>query len=322
MASAAVGIAPAAEERRRRRRRKRVRTYGLAALFLSPWILGFIAFLLYPMVASLYFSFTHYDLLTSPRWIGLANYKYMLRDDPFFWQAVRNTAWMVCIGLPLRLFWALLTATLLTQPVRGQRFYRTLYYLPTMVPPVAGALAFTYLLNPDLGPVNGLLSHIGITGPLWFFDPSWSKPALVLLSLWGAGDAMIVYLAGLLDVPKTQIEAARIDGASALRRYWHVTLPSISPVIFFTLVTGLIWTFQTFTEAYVAGNTTSGQKDTLGEPQGSLLFYAIWLYQQGFRYFNMGYASALAWVLFGATMLCTLVLIKSSERWVHVEGNS
>ena len=131
-----------------------------------------------------------------------------------------------------------------------------------MVPPVAAALAFTYLLNPDLGPVNGVLAHLGIPGPLWFFDPSWSKPALVLLSLWGAGDAMIIYLAGLLDVPQTQIEAAKIDGANAVRRYWHVTLPSLSPVIFFTLVTGLIWTFQTFTEAYVAGNTTSGQKDT------------------------------------------------------------
>jgi len=137
----------------------------------------------------------------------------------------------------------------------------------------------------------------------------------------GVGDAMIIYLAGLLDVPATQIEAAKIDGANALRRYWHVTLPSISPVIFFTLVTGLIWTFQTFTEAYVAGNTTSGQKDTLGEPQGSLLFYAVWLYQQGFRYFNMGYASAMAWVLFGATMVCTLILIKTSERWVHVQGD-
>src|SRR3954453_8677589 len=285
MAASALPHTSAATHRRRRRRR-RTRTYGLAFLFLSPWIAGFAVFLLYPMVASLYFSFTHYDLLNSPRWIGLANYKYMVQNDPFFWQAVRNTAWMVCIGLPLRLFWALLTATLLTQPVRGQRFYRTLYYLPTMVPPVAAALAFTYLLNPDLGPVNGLLSHAGIGGALLFFDPSWSKPALVLLSLWGAGDAMIVYLAGLLDVPQTQIEAAKIDGANALRRYWHVTLPSISPVIFFTLVTGLIWTFQTFTEAYVAGNTTSGQKETLGEPQGSLLFYAIWLPQQGFPYFN------------------------------------
>jgi len=317
---AATAISPAAA-RARRRRRRRTRTYGLAFLFLSPWIVGFLLFLVYPMVASLYFSFTHYDLLNSPRWIGLANYKYMLENDPFFWQAVRNTAWMIVIGLPLRLFWALMTATLLTMKVSGQRYYRTLYYLPTMVPPVAAALAFTYLLNPDLGPVNGVLAHLGIPGPLWFFDPSWSKPALVLLSLWGAGDAMIIYLAGLLDVPQTQIEAAKIDGANAVRRYWHVTLPSISPVIFFTLVTGLIWTFQRFTEAYVAGNTTSGQKDTLGEPQGSLLFYAIWLYQQGFRYFNMGYASALAWVLFGATMLCTLVLIKSSERWVHVEGN-
>jgi multiple sugar transport system permease protein len=132
---------------------------------------------------------------------------------------------------------------------------------------------------------------------------------------------MIIYLAGLLDVPATQIEAAKIDGAGTLRRYWHVTLPSLSPVIFFTVVTGLIWTFQTFTEAYVASNTTSGQKDTLGEPQGSLLFYAVWLYQQGFRYFNMGYASAMAWVLFGATMVCTLILIKTSERWVHVQGD-
>jgi multiple sugar transport system permease protein len=315
---AANALASAAE----RRRRRRTRSYGLALLFLSPWIVGFVVFLLYPMAASLYFSFTHYDLLSSPRWIGTRNYEYMVEDDPFFWQAVRNTAWMVVVGLPLRLLWALFTATLLTQRVGGQRFYRTLYYLPTMVPPVAAALAFTYLLNPDLGPVNGLLTHVGIGAPLWFFDPSWSKPALVLLSLWGAGDAMIVYLAGLLDVPRQQLEAATIDGAGPVRRYWHVTLPAISPVIFFTLVTGLIWTFQTFTEAYVASNTTSGQKDTLGEPQGSLLFYAVWLYQQGFRYFNMGYASALAWVLFGATMVCTLVLIKSSDRWVHTEGAS
>jgi multiple sugar transport system permease protein len=210
---------------------------------------------------------------------------------------------------------------MLTQRVSGQRYYRTLYYFPVMVPPVAAALAFTYLLNPDIGPVNGVLSRFGIEGPLWFFDPAWSKPALVLLALWGVGDAMIIYLAGLLDVPATQIEAAKIDGANALRRYWHVTLPSLSPVIFFTVVTGLIWTFQTFTEAYVASNTTSGQKETLGEPQGSLLFYAVWLYQQGFRYFNMGYASALAWVLFGATMVCTLILIKTSERWVHVQGD-
>ena len=190
-----------------------------------------------------------------------------------------------------------------------------------MVPPVAAALAFTYLLNPDIGPVNGVLAHLGIPGPLWFFDPAWSKPALVLLALWGVGDAMIIYLAGLLDVPRRQIEAAKIDGANALRRYWHVTLPSLSPVIFFTLVTGLIWTFQTFTEAYVASNTTSGQKDTLGEPQGSLLFYAdlalpagLPLLQHGLR---LGHGVGAVRRHDGLHA----VLIKTSERWVHVQGD-
>ena len=187
---------------------------------------------------------------------------------------------------------------------------------------VAAALAFVFLFNPAIGPINQVLSAFGWKNtPLWFQSPTWSKPAILIIGLWGIGDAMVIFLAGLLDVPRQLYEAADIEGASRYQRWRHVTLPMISPVIFFTLVIGVIEGFQTFTEAYVAGNTTSGQKDTLGEPQGSLLFYAIWLYQQGFRYFNMGYASALAWVLFGATMLCTLVLIKSSERWVHVEGN-
>ena len=317
---AATALSPAAA-RARRRRRQRTRTYGLAFLFLSPWIAGFVLFLLYPMVASLYFSFTHYDLLNSPRWIGLANYKYMLENDPFFWQAVRNTAWMVVIGLPLRLFWALMTATLLTH--EGQR----------------AALLPHALLPADDGAAGGRGARVHLpaqprprAGQRRARAPRHPGAVVVLrpVLVEARARAALTLGRGRRDdhLPRrtarraqTQIEAAKIDGANAVRRYWHVTLPSLSPVIFFTLVTGLIWTFQTFTEAYVAGNTTSGQKDTLGEPQGSLLFYAIWLYQQGFRYFNMGYASALAWVLFGATMLCTLVLIKSSERWVHVEGN-
>jgi multiple sugar transport system permease protein len=292
----------------------------MVVAFLSPWIIGFAGFFLYPMITSLYFSFTHYDLLSEPRWIGLDNYRFMLSKDPFFWPAVRNTLWMVAIALPLRLVWALATALLLTRKARGIRVYRTLYYLPTMVPPVAAALAFTFLLNPDLGPVDRALASFGIDPPLWFLDPTWAKPALVLLSLWGVGDTMIVFLAGLLDVPRTLYEAALIDGAGAWARFRHITLPTISPVIFFSLVIGLINTFQIFTEAYVAGNTSSGQSDTLGEPQGSLLFYSLYLYQRAFRSLQMGYASALAWVLFGATMLATVALMKTSERWVHTQG--
>ena len=307
--------------RRRSRRRARARYYLLVLAFMSPWLVGFCAFFAYPMLTSLYFSFTHYDLLSEPRFIGLNNYRYMLRSDPFFWPAVKNTLWMIAFGLPIRLVWAIATALLLTQRARGMRVYRTLYYLPTMVPPVAGALTFTFLLNPELGPIDRLLGALGVGQPLWFLDPSWSKPALVILSLWGVGAAMIIFLAGLLDVPRTLYEAAFIDGAGALARFRHVTLPLISPVIFFSLVIGLINSFQLFTEAYVAGNASSGQHDNLGEPQGSLMFYAIYLYQRGFRQLEMGYASALAWVLFLATMACTLLLMKTSDRWVHTQGS-
>jgi multiple sugar transport system permease protein len=295
--------------------------YGLLVVsFMSPWIVGFLAFFLYPMLTSLYFSFTHYDLLSEPRWIGLDNYRYLFTTDPSFWPAVRNTLWLIVVGLPIRLAWAIATAMLLTLKARGMRTYRTLYFLPSMVPPVAAALTFTFLLNPELGPVNRVLGAFGIPQPLWFLDPAWSKPALVILALWGVGDAMIVFLAGLLDVPQTLYEAARIDGAGPVARFRHITLPMISPVIFFSLVVGLINGFQAFTEAYVAGNTSSGQTDNLGEPQGSLLLYALYLYKQAFRSLNMGYASAMAWVLFAATMLCTILLMKTSDRWVHGQG--
>ncbi len=319
---------PLPRARLRQRRRARRRTWGLALLFLSPWLCGFALFVAYPMVASLYWSFTHYDALGSPRWIGTANYKYMFglseNSDPTFWPAVRNTLYLVVFGVPARLAFALLTALLLTAPRRGIKLYRTLYYLPTMAPPVVAALAFVYILNPALGPVDRLLGGMGIGRPDWFFSPDWSKPSVILLSLWGVGDAMIIFLAGLLDVPKSLHEAAWIDGANSFRRFVHVTLPSLSPVIFFSLVIGMITAFQSFTEAYVAGTAVTsqqaGQAQILGEPQGSLLLYPLKLYDEAFHYFHTGYASAMAWVLFGATMMCTLVLIKTSERWVHYAG--
>jgi multiple sugar transport system permease protein len=282
---------------------------------MSPWIIGFVVFYVYPMLATLYFSFTHYDILSTPKWVGLSNYKFMFTSDPQFWESLRNTVWMILVATPIQVAFAIGCATVLTRPRRGVGAYRTIFFLPTMVPVVAATLGFVFILNPA-GPIDHLLALLHVPRPLWFQDPRWAKPGLVLLGLWGIGNTMIIFLASLLDVPRQLYEAADIEGASAWQRFRYITLPMISPVIFFAAVTGVIYGFQYFTEGFVA----AGGAQSLGSPQGSLLFYPIWLYQQGFEYFHMGYASALAWMLFLITMGCTLVLIKSSNRWVHYQG--
>ena len=281
---------------------------------MSPWIIGFSVFIVYPMVSSLYFSFTHYDLLGSPQWVGFANYKYMFTEDILFWKAIKNTVWFIIVAVPLQITFAIATATLLTKPRKGIKVYRTVYFLPAIAPIVAGSLAFLFLFNPAYGPINQFLSGIGIgKPPTWFYSPGSSKWALVILALWGVGEAMIIFLAGLLDVPRHLYEAADIEGGTAWQKFRYVTLPMITPVIFFSLVIGVILAFQYFTQAYVASTTLGGQRSSLGAPQNSLLFYSIYLFQQGFSYFRMGYASALAWVLFIITMLCTLVLDQDVE---------
>ena len=292
-----------------------MRQYGTVALFMSPWIIGFFAFILYPMLASLYYSFTHFDLFSQPQWVGLSNYKFMLTSDPFFWQAMRNTLWIILISIPIQIAFGLGAAVILTRVKRGAGFYRTIFYIPTMVPVVAAALGFVFLLNPS-GPVNHILGFFHIPQPLWFQDPHWSKPGLVLLGMWVVGNTMIIFLAALLDVPRALYEAADIEGADPWQKFRYVTLPMISPVIFFSVVIGVIYGFQYFTEAYVA----SGGGASLGNPQGSLLFYPIYLYEQGFQSFHMGYASALAWVLFVIVMICVVILIRTSKRWVHYQG--
>jgi multiple sugar transport system permease protein len=302
----------------RRRRPRRWRERGAVVLYLSPWIIGFGIFTLAPMVASLYWSFTKYQIPQAPKWVGLLNYQFMFTKDPFFWKAVWNTVWIIAVGLPVRLFFGIVTALLLTRPRRGVNSYRTMYFLPTMAPAVAAALAFAYLLNPEYGPVNALLHKLGIENPpLWFYSPQWSKPALVMLGLWGVGDAMIIFLAGFLDVPKHLYEAADIEGANRWKKFWHVSMPMVSPVIFFEVVTGIIFGFQYFTQAYVASvNTGTG----VGDPQQSLLFYSVYLYQQGFVNFKMGYASAMAWVLLVISLLCTVGILRGSKRWVYYQG--
>jgi multiple sugar transport system permease protein len=293
---------------------------------MSPWIAGFLLLIAYPMVSSLYFSFTKYTLLSPPVWVGLENYRLLFTRDPFFWLAIRNTVWIIVVGVPLRIAFGIFTAWLLTLPQRGSRAYRTVYFLPSMAPPAAAALAFVVVFNPGFGPINQILRSLGWHNPpLWFYGPGSSKWGLVILGLWGVGDAMIIFLAGLLDVPRQLYEAADIEGATGWQKFRNVTLPMISPVIFFSLVIGVIYGFQLFTQAYVtslavSGSSVSNAAENLGTPQGSMWFFSVYLFQQGFQNFRMGYAAALAWILFIITMVCTLAIIRGSRRWVHYQG--
>src|SRR6266511_618184 len=327
---AAIADATAASpaiDRRRARRKAAWRRRGLVLLLMSPWLAGFSLFFGYPIVMSAYLSFNHYDLLSSPRWVGWANYHYLLHDDPLVWPAVRNTIWLIAVAVPLQVVFAFGVALMLARAKSGVGFFRTIFYLPALVPPVAATLGFVYLLNPATGPVNTLLGKLGIEGPLWFQSPDWSKPSLVLLGMWGVGNTMIIFLAAILDVPQHLYESAQLDGASALQRLRWVTLPTISPVILFSVVIGVIYGLQYFTQAYVAGNVAAGQAsqagdtvNNLGYPQESTLFYPVLLYQEGFTYFHMGYASALTMLLLGVAFTATLVIVVNSRRWVHYQA--
>jgi multiple sugar transport system permease protein len=293
-------------------------------LLMSPWIAGFSIFFGYPLVMSVYLSFTHYDLLSSPRWVGGANYAYAFHHDPQFWVAFRNTLWFIAIAVPLQVLFAFGVALMLERAKRGAGFFRTVFYLPALAPPVAATLGFVYLLNPATGPVNTILGKLGVQGPLWFNDPQWAKPALVLLALWGIGNTMVIFLAAVLDVPQHLYESAELDGAGWWQRLRWVTLPTVSPVILFAVVFGVIQGLQYFTQAYVAAAVASGQAsqagdtlNALGYPEDSTLFYPVLLYQWGFNNFQMGYASALAMLLLVVSFAVTLVIVVNSRRWVH-----
>ncbi|MDR3692953.1 MAG: sugar ABC transporter permease [Fimbriimonas sp.] len=281
-------------------------------LFASPWLIGLTVFGLYPILSSLYYSLCQYDGIRSPHWVGLRNYHKMFFEDELFFKALYNTLYMVCLGVPLSILCGLSVALLLNQKVKGIALYRTIYYLPSVVPVVASSILWLWLLNPDIGLVNIGLQHLGVKNPpAWLGDPVWSKPALLLMGLWGVGGGMVIYLAALQNVSETLYEAAALDGAGSTLRFRHVTLPMITPVILFNLITSLIGTFQYFTEAYVM---------TSGGPQDSTTFYALRLFNAAFQDFHLGYASAMAWVLFVLTLACALIVFKSSLRWVYYEG--
>ncbi len=285
-------------------------------LFVSPWLIGFLLFTIGPMVASLIFSLTRYDIVNPPEWVGTQNYVNLFHD-PIFWQSVKVTLYFAMLSLPSSLVLGFLLAVLLNQDVPGIRVWRTLYFLPSVLSGVAVTLLWVLLFNPQIGLVNQVLETLGIKGPGWFADPNWALPSLTIMALWGVGQNMIIYLAGLQGVPVDLYDAARVDGADAWQRFIFVTLPMMSPVLFYNVVLGLIGTFNYFTQAYVASGAVS---QDVGGPVRSTLFYNIYLYQNAFEFNRMGYASAMAWVLFVIVLVLTLLVFKSSYLWVYYEG--
>lgn len=281
-------------------------------LFISPWIVGFLAFRIVPFVMSFYYSFTFYPVLQAPKWIGLQNFQ-NLAEDPRFLTALYNTAYYAFFAVPLGTIAGILLAMLLNMKVRWLSVFRTIFYLPSITPVVATSIVWLWMFNPRNGVINYVLSLVGIRGPGWLGSPEWSKPALILMSLWGVGGAVVIYLAALQDVPRELVEASQLDGANTARQIWHITLPMISPVILFNVITGLIGAFQFFTEVHVM---TGGS----GSPADSTLMMSIYLWQSAFQFFKMGYASAQAWVLFLIIVVFTIILFRVSGRLVYYGG--
>lgn len=284
---------------------------ALGYVFILPWLVGFFVFTLGPMVASFLLSFTEYAIISPPEFLGLKNFATIFLDDPSFWDALRVTLTYAVFAVPMGISASLLIAILMNQPIPGVRLWRTIYYLPAVVSGVAVAMLWVWIFHSEFGIVNLALRAIGIRGPAWLADPDWALWALILMSLWTVGSGMIVKLAGLQGIPSELYEAASIDGANWWHRFWKITLPMLSPVLFFNVVMGIINTFQYFTNAYVM---------TGGGPGRATLFYNLYLYQNAFTYFKMGYASALAWILFVIILTLTLLIFKSSPFWVYYEG--
>jgi multiple sugar transport system permease protein len=291
---------------------RRWRQTRLGLLFISPWAIGFAVFYLYPFFATLYYSFTSFTGVGNPKLTGFANYTALFHDG-LFRTALFNTFYYTAFEVPLSTVVAIGLAMLLNMDVRGRAFYRTLFYIPSIVPIVASSIIFVWIFQPSFGVVNSLLLGLHIHGPAWFFSIAWSKPSFILLGLWGLGQPMVIYLAALQGVPKEMYEVASLEGAGPLQRLRYVTLPMISPVILFNVVLALVLSIQYFTQAQIIENPA-------GSPGTSTMFFVIYYYQQAFTYLHLGYASAMAFLLFVLVMIITVVLLRSSSGWVYYEN--
>lgn len=279
-------------------------------LFILPWILGFLIFIAGPMVASFLISFMRWEIVTPPAWIGVAQYTKLFQDDRFY-LTLYNTAYYVFIGVPLHLLLALLAAMAMNLNLRGIRFYRTIYFIPSITPVVASSLLWLWIFNPEFGLANAALNAVGLPSLYWLQDPNLAKPAFIIMSFWTIGGQMVILLAGLKGIPPALYEAAAIDGAGKWASFRHITLPMLSPAIFFNLILAIIGAFQVFTQSYII---------TSGGPENATLFYVLYLYRMAFENFQMGYASAMAWVLFVIILLFTFIQFRLSDRWVFYEG--
>lgn len=279
---------------------------GLA--FISPWIIGVLFLTLYPVLLTIYYSFCDYDVLSPPVWVGTLNYTDLLTDN-VFWLAIWNTLIYTAFAVPLGLVLSLFIAILLNQPILGRSIFRTIFFLPSMVPLVAVAMIWLWIFNGKFGLLNYMLSCIGIHGPNWLTDPNWTKPAIVMTSLWQTGGTVVIYLAALQDVPQQLYEAAQVDGAKPWHKLWHITIPMISPVIYFNMVMGIIGSLQVFVGSYVM---LGG-----GGPDRSALFLAVYLYESAFKYLKMGYASAMAMLLFLLIVFLTWLATHLSRKHIH-----
>lgn len=280
-------------------------------LFASPFFVGFICFTLYPVISSLYYSFCKYTIVSTPKWVGFKNYFQLFVEDELFRISLYNSLYYAIFTIPLTLVVAIISALILNIPIRGQAVFRTCFYLPSITPVVASSVLWVWILNPQYGILNSVLEKIGITGPGWLADPKWSKPALILMSLWGIGGTIIIFLAALQDIPQELYESAELDGANWWNKLWAITLPFITPAILYSLIMGLIGTLQFFAPVYVMTN---------GGPLNSTTMYAFYLYRQAFVYLNMGYACSMAWILFLIVLGGTILMFRSSSRWVYYGG--
>lgn len=294
----------------KRRRREAIAGY----LFISPWLIGFLLFFLVPILASFFLSFTRWNIVGTPEWIGLSNYETIFTNDARFIKAVTVTLRYALIYLPLEVICGIGLAVIMNQKLRGIGIFRTLFYMPYVVPQVASALVWVWMLNARYGLINSLLGNVGIEGPGWLSSPHYVLTSLVIIALWGVGGSAIIYLAGLQNIPQSLYEAAIVDGANKWQTFWRITLPLLSPTIFFQLVLGLIGVFQTFTPAFIAAGETGG-------PLQSGLFYMLYVYNRGFVSLRMGYASALAWILTIFILIVTVIVLRSSQYWVYYEAD-
>lgn len=278
--------------------------------FISPWIIGFLAFSLFPILAVFYYGMTEYSVLQPPEWIGFQNYIEMFTRDRLYFTSLYNTAYYIALRVPSWIVVGLGLALLLNRKWRGISIFRTGFYLPTILPLVATSIIFLFLLNPQVGLLNAILRNFGIVAPNWLRDYTWVKPAIVVLGIWQVGQTMMIFLAGLQEIPEQLYEAARIDGANSVQQFIHVTLPMMTPTIYFNTITGVIASFQVFGPAFIM---------TGGGPVNASLFYVLYLYRRGFQFLEMGYASAMSVVLFLMILALTILVVKTSDRWVSYE---